>query len=336
MTAPDDDAAQLLSTLTGAWVAHAVSAAARLGLPDALAGSRASGAELAGRLGADPAGLAALLRLLVAAGIVTGDDAAGFALTGRGALLRRDVPGSLHALAVLYGERYFTEAWAALDGALRGGRTAFETAHGEPVYAFLASHPAEAERFDAGMAAGSALAAGLPSVCDLSGARLVVDVGGGDGTLLAAVLRENPAARGVLLDRPPVADAARDRLAGLGLAERCETVGGDFFAGVPAGADAYLLCRVLHNWDDGACGRILAGIRRGMGPSSRLLLVERVVPAADVPLLTAAFDVHMLVMTGGRERTEEEYRALLAAAGLHAGPAVPLVAGLAVLPARVA
>ncbi|GAA1770972.1 methyltransferase [Streptomonospora arabica] len=305
----------LLRLLMGPWLAEAVAAAVRLGVIDRLGGAPASAGELAEglSLAADP--LQRLLRLLVGLEVLEERDGR-FALAPMGERLHSRHPSSMRDLALLYRSDFFLGAWRGLADSVRTGHQAFASVYGRDVYTYLAEHPAEAALFDSGMAAGGSFADALPAVYDFSRAGRVADIGGGDGSRLAALLKAYPGMHGVLQERPQVLAGARERLGSHIDEGRCELVGADFLAEVPVAADAYLLCRVLHNWDDDSCGRILANCAAAMGPGARLLILERVMPDDRQAWLSRAFDVHMMVMTTGRERTAAEYEALLRPAGL--------------------
>ncbi|BBG02541.1 MULTISPECIES: methyltransferase [Pseudonocardia] len=325
-----------LTLLTGPWAARAVTAAVRLGVFDELAAGPATPDELATRLGLHRPGLERLLRLLTGFGLLR-TDPAGHALTEDGAPLTSGHPRSVRLLAEFYEEDHLRAAWDDLEAGLRTGDTPFAVAHGRPVFEHLAGAPEQAARYTAAMAAGSRFGDRLPAAVDLSAARCVVDVGGGDGGVLAALLTACPQLSGVLLDRPEVAGRAGAALRGAGVADRVQIVGADFFeaGAVPQGADVYLLSRILHNWSDDRCRALLNALRVAAGPGGRVLVVERMVrsEATDGPdgLLPLLFDLHMLVMTQGRERTEDEYAALLAGCGFVAAPAVALPLGFSVV-----
>ncbi|WP_327585111.1 acetylserotonin O-methyltransferase [Nonomuraea sp. NBC_00507] len=315
---------ELMRIATGGWLAQATFVAVRLGVADALEGRRLTCAELAEAVGAHPGALHRLLRLLARVDLVDTDGAGGWGLTPMGALLRHDELGPLVAL---YGEDYFGAAWGGLAHAVRTGEPAFEHVHGMPVFAHLADDPGRAATFNAGMAAGAAFFREVPVAYDFSGARTVVDLAGGTGALLGTVLRDTPSARGVLFDVPEVVAAASAHLEGV--LDRCELVGGDLFVSVPAGGDVYLLSRIMHDWDDDRCAMLLRNCARAMRPGAELLIIERVVSADSY--LPLAFDLHMMVMTGGRERTEEEYGTLLEQAGLVPGKLLDLPLGMRLL-----
>jgi SAM-dependent methyltransferase len=195
---------------------------------------------------------------------------------------------------------------------------------GMELFDWYAQNPEEAGFFNAAMGNLSALAANeLVRVYDVSGVRTVADVGGAHGVLLAAVLKANPAARGILFELPHVIATAGEELAAQGLAKRCELVSGDFFAAVPEGADLHLLKQIVHDWDDERATQLLQNCHRALTPAGKLLLVEMVVPADNRPDLAQAMDLNMLVLLGGRERTEEEYQRLLQGAGFRLERVIP-------------
>ncbi|MDT0302494.1 methyltransferase [Streptomonospora wellingtoniae] len=307
---------RLLRLLMGPWLAEAVAAAVRLGVIDRLGDAPARAGELADELSlaADP--LERLLLLLV--GLEVLEEREGrFGLAPVGERLHSRHPSSMRDLALLYRSDLFRGAWRGLADSVRTGRQAFASVYGRDVYTYLAEHPVDAALFDAGMAAGGSFADPLPAVYDFSRAERVADVGGGDGSRLAALLQAHPGLHGVLQERPQVLAGARGRLGAFVGEGRCELVGADFLAEVPVVADTFLLCRVLHNWDDDSCARILANCAAAMAPGARLLILERVMPDDRQAWLSRAFDVHMMVMTTGRERTAAEYEALLRPAGLR-------------------
>lgn len=212
-------------------------------------------------------------------------------------------------------------AYEPILEAVRTGRTGAEIAYGTRTLQRLAADPQRAARFDAAMSERTAaFAPSVAAAYDFAGMRVIADIGGGQGTLLAAILRRHEHLRGVLFERADAAERAARVLRAAGLAHRCEIVAGDFFSGVPDGADGYILANVLHDWDDGECVQILQACRRAMGTRGRVLVVERLIPddpREALPVLLS--DLNMLLLTGGQERTNAEYGKLLAAAGLRSG-----------------
>ncbi|WP_067488052.1 methyltransferase [Actinomadura hibisca] len=306
----------LLDLAYGYMPAQIVYAAAELGLADALADGPRSSAELAAGTGTHAPSLLRLLRALTVLGVTEQHGPDLFALAPAGQDLRRGVPGSVRNLVLLFCGPDVWRTWGDLMGTLRTGEYAWERVTGMTPFEFFARDQELSATFNAAMAEHTrAVAPAVIEAADLGRFGTVADLGGGDGTLLAAVLRAVPGARGVLFDLPPALESAKDTLGDL--ADRCEIVPGDFFAEVPSGADAYLLKSVIHDWDDERTAAILRSCRAAMRPEARLLLVETLMP----PVVTAEHrgvamgDLNMLVATGGRERTEAEFRELLTAAG---------------------
>ncbi len=301
---------------------HLLYVAAQLGLADHLNDGPRNSGDMARLIGADARTLHRVMRGLVAAGLLSEDADGRFALTPVGAYLRSDIPGSLRGQIVFEGE--LARAWSALPHTVRTGENAFRHVFGLGIFDHFARNPA-VQAYVArtqGGAASRVAASLVVASYNFAGVGTVVDVGGGRGTLLAAILRAHPTMRGVLFDRPGVVAEARDGLEAAGLGSRCDIVAGDFFQSVPAGGDAYALRRIIHDWDDEQALRILAACRQAMAGQihgqGRLLLIERVMPerVEQAPAVVVA-DLIMLVETGGRERTVGEYRALLAAAGFR-------------------
>jgi hypothetical protein len=289
--------------------------AAKLGLADLLAAGPRPVEELAAMAGAEPQALHRLLRALASLGIFAEDPAGDFVLTPQAELLRSDVQGSLRDVALLYGEDWLWQAYGNMTHSVRTGAPAFTKTHGQPFYGYLHAHPRAAARFNAAMTGFSSHeTAAILEAYDFSDVRNVVDIGGGHGVLLAALLRAHPQMSGTLFDLPSVLAGAASVLGEMG--ERARTVAGDFFDEAPAGADLYVMKSVLHNWDDTDAQRILSTCRAAMAPEARLLVIERVVPDGNAPAEAKLFDINMLVVAGGRERTEPEYRQLFELAGL--------------------
>ncbi|MBO1331867.1 methyltransferase [Streptomyces sp. VRA16 Mangrove soil] len=313
----------LLRLLTGAWTTQALAAFVRLGIADAMDPERASAVDdLARTTGAVPDGLARLLRYLETLGAVArqpGDDDH-YRLTPLGALLRTGTPDSMSALALMYGGPFY-RSFAELAHTVRTGEPGFEHLFGAHHFDHFARDPELAGLFDRSMAAGAAMFEPLPTHPVLLAASrapepaTVVDVAGGNGALLARILTVHRRLEGVLLERPHVAEAARQSLAAAGVGDRCTYRVGDF-ADVPTGGDVYLLSRVLHDWDDDRCREILRHIAAAMPAHADLLVVERVLPPDGAPSLAAAWDLHMMCNVGGRERRADHYAHLFREAGL--------------------
>jgi hypothetical protein len=321
--APTDSGAlhkKMMQLLSSLWVTHAIGTFARLGLADAVAG----GADTAEAIAA-PRGLVVdrvyrLLRALSTCGIVTESAGGRFALTPLGRLLTSDSPHSMRTSASLLTD-YHADIWANLDGALKGG-VAFETLNGQPLFSWLAAHPQEGARFQRMMVeVHSPETPAIVAAYDFSRFETIVDVGGGHGMLLSAILAAYPSVRGTLFDLQEGVDAAR-RGAG-GPLPGVTFVAGDVFESVPAGADAYLFRHLLHDYDDDDCLRMLANVRRAMKPDSHVLVLEKTVPTDDTPGPGRWLDLHVMLLTGGRERTAPEYETLFAKAGLRLNRVLP-------------
>jgi hypothetical protein len=312
-----DSVARMRAMVNGYQVSHALSVAASLRLSDLLADGPATAAELAAATDTHEPTLVRLLRALAAVGVYERQDDGRFALTELGATLRCDVPGSVAGWAEMIGRPYHAQAWAGLSGSVRTGDNAFVQVHGTSSWAYRNAHPEELALFDRAMVSlTSAVTEGVAAAYDFGRFAVVVDVGGGHGGLLAAILARHPTVRGVLFDQPDV-------VAGVESTPRCAVVGGDFFADVPTGGDAYLLKAVIHDWPDDEAVTILRSCRRSMPDGATLLLVEQLLDLAPDPVRTAFSDLNMLVGPGGRERELADYGSLLTAAGFSLGRAVP-------------
>ncbi|HJQ55823.1 MAG TPA: methyltransferase [Vineibacter sp.] len=325
----------LFRMVTGYYVSRAIHVAAELGVADLMRDGPVAAEALATKTGTHAPSLARVLRLLAGVGVFSEEKDGRFALTPVGSCLRADVPGSMRAAALLFGGSTQL-AWSELGHSVRTGAPAFRKVFGADAFDYMAQHPVHAANFDLAMAGFTRMIAGAVAVSyDFSSFKTVMDVGGGNGMLLEGVLSANPTLRGILFDLPHVAERARSRLAEIGLADRCAVEGGDFFAAVPDGADACLLKHVIHDWDDARATTILRNCHRALRPNGKLLLVEGVYPpritASDDGLAAAANDVNMLVCTGGRQRSEHEFRDLYDAAGFRLTRIVPTPARVAVI-----
>jgi hypothetical protein len=318
-TLPDVSAAATLRQLImGFRITQLIYVAAKLGLADRMEHELQTPQQLAHAVGAEPRALYRLLRALASLGLFVETDEGAFALTPLAQLLQTNVAGSLRSLALLYGEEWLWQAYGGMLYSVQTGRPAFEQALGQPLYDYLHDHPDAAVLFNEAMSAYSAQeAAAILAAYDFCGVSTVVDVGGGHGALLAALLHEHPHLSGIVFDLAPVVADAQRQLADAGLAARATCVAGNFFDALPSGGDVYLLKSVLHNWDDAAALRILRTCREAMAQQARLLVVERVIPLGNTTAEAKLFDINMLVVAGGQERTEREYGALFQAAGFN-------------------
>ncbi|MFI5897831.1 methyltransferase [Actinoplanes sp. NPDC051513] len=301
--------------LMGAWATQSTFLVARLGLPDLLLGGPRRVGELAGAVDGDPDALRRLCRAAATVGLLTEVDGDRYALTDAGRLLAADTPGSMRAQALAFGTPVNWRLCGDLGRAVSTGRSTAAEVLGGSLWDYYARHPDEGELFSQAMGEQSARAAAdVAAAVTLAGSERIADIGGAHGDLLTALLAQAPDATGVLVDLPPVIESARARLTGT----RVEPWPGDFFAAVPS-ADLYLLKWILHDWDDERAIRILANCRRAAASGARLLVVEMLVPEPWRPSPVHLYDLAMLVLLGSRERTAEEYAALLDAAGWRLG-----------------
>ena len=308
---------QLERMITGYWLSQAVYVAAKLGIADLVADGPKSVGELAERTGSDPRALYRLLRALASVEVFAEDDQRRFGLTPAAGYLRSDVPGSQRSLAIMMGEEHF-RAWGELLYSVQTGKVAFDHVYGTGVFDYLEQHPDKAQIFDNAMTGihGRETAPMLEAY-DFSRFKVVADIGGGNGSVLASVLGRHANLRGILFDLPHVVDRAGQHLIEAGVADRCQTIAGSFFETVPAGADAYLMRHIIHDWDDERSCVILRNCRSVIGENGKLLLVESVIPPANEPSQGKLLDLVMMVVPGGMERTEEEFRQLLADSGFR-------------------
>jgi O-methyltransferase domain/Dimerisation domain len=309
--------AQLLALVRGHRLTDMIAVAARLGIPDLLARSAADAPTIATATGTHAATLYRLLRALAAAGVFHEDDEGRFTLTAAGSYLASDHPESLAGWVSLIDRASMRGAWANLEHSVRTGENSFRSLHGEDVWEWRRHEPDEAAIFNRAMASMSAgVGVAVARAFDFGGMSVVADIGGGSGSLLAAILVEYPKLRGILFDQPAVI-ANPEEIERAGVADRCEVVGGSFFDEVPGAADAYVMKAILHDWEDAECIAILRNIRARMTGTGVLLIVERVVGPPNEDLEGKLSDLHMLVMPGGRERTAAEWTALLEAGGFR-------------------
>ena len=315
----------------GYQLSQALYVAAKLGVADVLDPEPLAAEDIARAVGARASQLRRVLRALVAAGVFSELEDGRFASNDAAAALRADAPGRMRDVVLNFGEEMY-RSFGELLHTVRTGETGFDSVYGAPLFEYYAANP-EVEA----SAAARMLARTLPAARELAasdvlhGARTLVDVGGGAGTLVAEVLRQRPEIAGVLLERPGMLELAADYLAEQGVADRCELVEGDFFSSVPAGGDVYVLKSVLHDWDDERCVAILRHCRAAMDDAARLVIVELILPERMTPsgptLSAALVDLIMLAYAGGRERTEAEFKQLLQQASLRLARTTALTAG---------
>ena len=314
----------MLQIISGFWISRAVYVIAKLGIPDLLKSGPKTAEELASATGMHAPSLYRILRALASVGVVTRDEGRRFAQTPVSETLVTDAPGSLRWFAVSeLGQEHYP-AWGNLMHSVKTGEIAFDNFFGVDIWKYFQQNPEDAAVFNNSMSSVTAVTnEAITSLYDFSGFKKLVDVGGGHGGLITSLLKSNPAMKGVLFDAPQVIGGARARIEAAGLAERCETVAGDFFKAVPEGGDAYIMKWIIHDWDDERAITILKNCRNQMPANGRLILVDCVVPETDEPHFSKFIDLNMLVMTGGKERTAKEFEELLAAAGFKLLRVIP-------------
>lgn len=323
LTSTPPPPAALRSMASGYWVSQAVYVAAKLGIADILADGSKHHEGIAQTVGANSSALYRLLRALASVGVFCEEEQGCFGNTPLSALLQTDVPGSLRAWVVMLNEEQY-RAWGDLLHSIQTGDTAFGHVFGKELFPYLAEHPGAAEVFNTAMTDfATHVAVGAVQAYDFSGFERIVDVGGGHGILLTSILQANSHLYGVLFDIEHVVADAQKNLEAAGLADRSTVVAGNFFEAVPSGGDVYILARILHDWDDAQSLAILKNCHRAMREQDRLLIVETVLSSGNEPSFGKLLDLHMLVVTGGCERTETEHRALLEQAGFSLARVIP-------------
>jgi O-methyltransferase domain/Dimerisation domain len=302
---------------TAYWVSQALHAAASLGIADRLAAGPRNAEQLARETESDPSSLYRLLRALASVGVFEEGADGQFSLTALGDRLRSDASESMLAWVLLLNGPV-RRGWENLVHSVRTGKPGFDEVYGQPAWDYWEADPEAGELFNRAMTSTASIKRNaIVAGYDFDGIRTLVDVGGGHGSILAAVLAAHPGMRGVLFDLPRVVTGAGEHFRSAGVADRWERVGGSFFQSVPAGGDAYLLATVIHDWDDEAATAILTTCHRAMVPGAKLLLVEQVIPPGNDPHPGKFDDLNMLVMHGGRERTAVQFRVLLESAGFE-------------------
>jgi hypothetical protein len=325
---------QLNQIITAAALSRAVCTAAELGVADHIsAGTPQSATSLAKATGAHERSLYRLLRFLASHGIFHETQHGEFDHTPLSSALRSDGEGSYRAGARMF-HRLFP-AWDGLDHAVRTGQPGFNKVFGKPVFEYVAANPELGPILDAGMSSFHGYETGaMLDAYDFGGIRVLADVGGGNGSLIGSVLQHYPQMKGILFDLGHVVGRAKENIKSYGAAERCDVIEGSFFETVPAGADAYLFRHVLHDWTDEQCLQILGHCRKVIPRDGRLLVVECVVPAGNERSISKDFDMTMMTLPGGMERTEAEFRSLLARAGFILTSVTPTTTMVSVVEGR--
>jgi len=319
--------------IVGRFVSRLIYIAAKLEIADHLKHGPRTVEDLALATEVQAPALYRVLRALASVGIFAETKDKRFKLTPLAATLQKGVPGSVHAVALIFGEKYMEDAWAQLLNGVKTGETPFLKAHGIPPFEYLEQHPEALKIFGEAMTNVSSIEnPAIAAAYRFSGIGTLVDVGGGHGSLLATILKANPKLNGVLFDQPSVITRAKqDRhVTAKGIAERCTLESGNFFEAVPKGCDAYIMKRVIHDWDDERCVKIFANCRAAMSERGRVLVAESVIPPGNAPDRGKLLDMQMLVM-GGRERTKLEFATVFKKAGLKLTRVVPTKCPLSIV-----
>lgn len=327
MSQPAPASVRIMQMLTAYWTSMSLHVAAKLRLADLVRDEPKTAEELASATGTHAPSLYRLLRGLACNGVFAEDESGRFRQTELSACLESTRPLSQHGLALLMGDEHY-RAWGELEYSIRTGKVAWDKVFGMPCFDYYASHPEAAQIFDQAMVGvHGPESAAICDAYDFAPFRRVVDVGGGNGSLLRLVLERFPTVQGILFDLPHVVQRAKPQLP----EGRCEAIGGSFFDEVPAGGDVYMMRHIIHDWDEEKCLRILTNIRRVLPAGGKLLVIEGVVPAGNDPSFTKMLDLNMLVIPGGMERTEAEYRELLAKAGFRLSRILPTRSEVSIL-----
>ena len=328
---PEEQMAQMLG---GYRTTQMLYVAAKLGIADELANGPKSVEHLATVTNSHQGALFRLLRALASLRVFAERADGTFELTPLAGTLRSDVSNSQRPFALSYGEPWWWNSFGELLHSIKTGETGFGRVYGMSLFEYLNKHPEAARTFNANMTAMTdSEAVAVAAAYDFSGVKVLIDIGGGHGALVSAILHHQPQVRAVIFDQPSVIDGAPAMLDRFGIRARTDLSPGDFFVSVPSGGDIYTLKDILHDWDDARSTTILRNIRRAMNENARLLIVERVIPPGNEPFVGKHVDITMLVHTGGMERTEVEYRRLLEEAGLKLNRVVPMITGASVVEA---
>ena len=314
----------MLQFITNFWTSRAVYIVAKLGIADLLQSGPKTSEELAQVTGTDASSLYRIMRALTSVGLFKNGTDSRFALTPLSETLVTGAPGSVRWFMISeLGQEHYP-AWGNLMHSVKTGEIAFDNCFGKDIWKYFAENPEDAAVFNDSMSGMTAAAnEAILSLYDFSKFKTVVDIGGGHGGLITTILKANPEAKGILFDAPQVVAGAPPKLAQGGVADRCEVVAGDFFKAVPAGGDAYVMKWIIHDWEDEKAIAILKNCRAQMKPESRLIIVDCVVPETDEPHFAKTFDLNMMVMTGGKERTAAEFEKLVSAAGFKLLQVIP-------------
>ncbi len=317
--------------LMGQWVANCISGLARLGIPDVVESEPKSAEEIAREIGADAGAVYRLMRATAAVGVLTESADGKFSQTPLSAVLRSNAHPTLRHFATFLTQEWHMRGWGRIEDGIRTGKTVMEGIYGMPIFEYFAKNPDMGANFNDAMTSASSMQANcVADVYDFSQLRSIVDVAGGVGLLLATILNRNAHLSGTLYEVTHVLDAARNGpLAPL--ADRCQFIAGNMFESVPPGSDAYIMKYIIHDWPDDVCVKILKSCRAGVNEGGKLLVVDNVVPVGNDFAQGKIIDIEMLLFPGGKERTEAQFKDLLAASGWRLARIIPTESGLSIV-----
>jgi hypothetical protein len=324
-------AEHIMQLATGYMASISIHIVARLGIADLLKDGPKDISALAAATSANEDRLYRVLRALASVGVFTEIGARRFALTPAAETLRSDVRGSIRPMAIWIGDPLHFRVYGEMMHTVKTGTPTFDHVMGKPVFEYFPTDPAESEIFNSAMTCFSEMV--TPAVLeayDFSGIGTLMDVAGGHGALMRTILAKYPSMRGIVIDLEHVVEGAKQMPENHAMANRCEFLCADFFAAVPANADAIIMKHIIHDWDDAEAVTILRNCRKALAgkPGAKVLLVESVITPDNAPQLGKFIDLEMMAFPGGRERTEDEFRRLFAAAGLKLARIVPTNAPL--------
>jgi hypothetical protein len=317
----------MMQILTGSYIAGAIACLAQMGVPDLVEGGPKSAEELAIKLDADAKALHRLMRATASVGVLSEGADGKFSETPMSAVLRRNGKPSLRSFAIMGGREWHGRGWSQLEYCVRTGKQALDKIYGMPIFEYFAQNPGETQVFNDAMTALSAIDS--PAVAEaysFDGIHSIVDVGGGHGLLLATILARNPQMKGTVYDVQRVIEGAKDGPL-KPFMERCTLASGDMFSSVPAGADAYIMKHIIHDWPDELCLKILKACRKGVNSGGKLLVVDWVIQPGNDFSPGKFLDLQMLIFPGGCERSEKQFRDLFAASGWRLSRIIPTAAG---------
>ncbi|MCC6748861.1 MAG: methyltransferase [Deltaproteobacteria bacterium] len=325
---------QVLQMATSKMLSQPLYVAAKLGIADLLVDGPLSVESLAQKTKTHADSLYRVLRALASVGVFEENEGRTFRLTPKAETLC-DRPGSTRGMVLWFGDPAHHRAWENLLYSVYTGKPGFDKAHGKPVFQYFMENRELSEIFNQAMTGNARnIHAAVLEAYDFAPIKVLYDIGGGHGHLMAQVLAKTPGLKGGVFDLPHVVEGARKDLASAGLDARCECFGGDFFAGVPGGADAHIMSFILHDWSDDECVKLLGHCAKALPVGGRLLVMENVVAPGNAPSFGKLIDLEMLVMTTGRERSQAEFAQLFARAGFALERVVPTKSPVSLLEAR--